>query len=153
MRPHARRRGGRGPPRGALSRDPRRRLRPGSVPRPGAHVETGDEDALLDRLADAGYRPLYDDPAEDVPKHERARSQHRRAVLASLTAAPEVAPTPATDALLRCWACPVLAHVSGARAALTVASLANLATVAEDDRLRRHLDEDDVAAIMARRPA
>jgi hypothetical protein len=118
------------------------------------HVEGDDEGSTMDRLASAGFAPLYDDPREDVPKHRRARSAHRREVLASLSSVDDANETgPAIDAPVRCLDCPILAHLDGVRGIFTTASLSNLTAITEDRRVRRHIAQDGPAALMVRRPA
>jgi hypothetical protein len=116
-----------------------------------------DGSGFMSRLGDAGYAPLYDDEREGVPVHERARTAHRDEVLASLSRHPGLsAPTDAAEALPACFRCPLLAHVEGVVAVFTTETLSGLFGAAgrygDDVRLRRHLAEDDTAALMARRP-
>lgn len=127
-----------------------------------AHVDTDEDDAgTMVRLASAGFAPLYDDPREDVPKHERARSAHRREALASLTPTfaeerRKVKPARAFargHEVTRCYGCPLFDHLAVAHVFTAETLLRSREEAGEDVRVRRHLAEDDLAALMARRPA
>lgn len=126
------------------------------------HVDTdGDEgSSIVSRLASEGFAPVYDDPREDVPKRERAATAHRDAVLAS------VAPTFAEERrkvkparmfarehdVTRCYGCPLFDHLAVVHVFTAETLLRSRVEVREDVRVRRHLAEDDLGALMARRP-
>lgn len=139
----------------------REALRDASVraPLPGPeHVDAdGDEETgPMQRLASAGYAPLFDDPHEGVPKFAQARTSHRREVLASLTRSPDVvAPVGAAGAAPACFGCPALAYVAGVVGVFTTETLSHAFSAArhygEDRAIERRLD--DTASLMARRPA
>lgn len=126
------------------------------------HVDTdGDEgSSVVSRLASEGFAPLYDDPREDVPTHERAATAHRDAVLAS------VAPTFAEERrkvkparrfarehdVTRCYGCPLFDHLVVVHVFTAETLLRSREETREDARIRRHLAEGDLRALMARRP-
>ncbi|GAA4697094.1 hypothetical protein GCM10023349_11100 [Nocardioides conyzicola] len=115
------------------------------------HVATDDEQVgTMQRLASAGFAPLADDPREDAPRHERARSQHRRAALASLqTTFADKARQRSAPACHGCLAFDYLLVTT-----VTAESLIRgRAEAQQDTRLRRHLAQDDVAAVMALSPS
>jgi hypothetical protein len=120
-------------------------------------ADMDDEASTPDRLRVAGFGTLHDDVADEargIPVWERARSQHRTEVLASLTREPEPRSAPVDIPLPQCWDCPLLEHVEGVRAVLTPSSLRALAVAGrrarDDRRLRAELG---AAEVLMRRPA
>lgn len=126
-----------------------------------AHVDSDEEDAGPEtRLALAGFAPLRDDPREGVPRHERARTAHRDAVLASI--APTFAEerrkvTPAkrfarSHEVTDCYGCPLFDHLVVLAVVTPESLLRGHAEMRQDERLRALL-ADSPGALMTRRPA
>lgn len=142
--------------------------------------DDGDEAPLPARLAVAGFAEIDDDPAEGlprvyglrtigegsgftpgVPERERAYTQHRRAVLASLAPTfaeerrkrtPGKAFTRSHD-VTRCYGCPAFDLLAVVAVVTPESLIRGREEAREDAAVRRHLAEDDLAAIMARRPS
>jgi hypothetical protein len=155
-------------------------LAPGLMVSPGDVDTDGDHESTTTRLADGGFSGVFDDNTEGlprvvglpllgdhgdlkerprfgpVPKEERGFTQHRRAVLASLrpTFAEERRRLSAqrSHAVTRCYGCPVFDHVAVVAVVTGESLVRGREEWRQDDRVRRHLAEDDLAALMSARP-